>query len=60
MQSHRMMIEDLIAEYYDDGEIVNRLRKKGIEVTLGFVKKVRNDMYEPLSWTNDDPRWDSL
>lgn len=60
MQSHRMMIEDLIAEYYDDGEIVSRLRKKGIQVTFGFVKKVRSDMFEPLSWANDDSRWDNV
>ena len=60
MQSNRMLIEDLIAEYYDDGEIVSRLRKKGIEVTITFVKKVRNDMFEPLSWSNDDPRWGNV
>jgi hypothetical protein len=55
-----MLIEDLIAEYYDDGEIVRRLRSRGVEVTITFVRKVRNDMFEPISWPADDPRWDNV
>lgn len=54
------MIEELVAKHYNTIEIQNILESRSIIVCANFIAKVRDDMYAPISWSYDDPRWDSL
>lgn len=54
----KTQIEELVAEHYNDFEIQNILKSRSVVVGMNIIRKVRDDMFAPLSWAYDDPRWD--
>lgn len=58
--SVRSQVEELISEHYNDVEIQSIMKKRSIAIGINYINKIRDDMFTPLNWRYDDPRWDNI